>query len=134
MKVIENENCLFVDCDDTLVMWGNSCQKQDDNGNWNYIRIPDPYFSPSPYMIRDSHVTVVPHTKHIEYLKDSKTKNKNTIIVWSAGGWQWAEAVVKALGIEEYVDAVMSKPYAYIDDLPCKEFMGQRIYKDFKNE
>lgn len=132
MKVIENENCLFFDVDDTLVMWGSQYVKEDDNGNLNTVSIASPFYTPSMYATTSPIYQLVPHTKHIQYLKDSKQKNKNTIVVWSAGGWQWAEAVVKALGIEEYVDCVMSKPHAYVDDLNCKEFMGTRIYKEFK--
>lgn len=132
MKVIENDNCLFFDCDDTLVMWGTSYHKVDDNGIKNTILIPDPWEAVTMYGRTRGMNELVPHDKHIQYLKDSKIKNKNTIVVWSAGGWEWALAVVKALGIEEYVDAVMAKPHAYVDDLNCKEFMGQRIYKEHK--
>lgn len=49
-------------------------------------------------------------------------------MVWSAGGGDWAEAVVKALGIEEMVDIVMSKPSWYYDDKPCEDWMGKQIY------
>lgn len=132
MIVLENENCIFFDVDDTLVCWGSQYVKEDDNGNLNTVNIASPFYTPSMYATVAPVYQLVPHTKHIQYLKDSKQKNKNTIVVWSAGGWQWAEAVVKALGIEEYVDCVMSKPHAYVDDLNCKEFMGTRIYKEFK--
>lgn len=120
MKVIENDNCIFVDCDDTLVMWDNKFKNEDHS---NCVTVKD-Y---SGFV-----VSLVPHTTHIEYLKKAKQHNKNTIIVWSAGGWQWAKAVVEALQLEDIVDSVMSKPGSYMDDLNCKEFMGARIYKDFK--
>ena len=132
MIVVKNDGCIFFDCDDTLVMWDNKYKLEDDNGNKNTISITDPYHEPAMYSPLPSVYELVPHDKHIQYLKDSKIKNKNTIVVWSAGGYLWAEAVVKALGIEEYVDAVMTKPYRYVDDLPAKEFMGIRIYKDMK--
>lgn len=121
MKVIENENCVFFDCDDTLVMWDNKYKLEDYS---NCVLLVDPLSGFCEYL--------VPHKQHIQYLIDSKTKNKNTIVVWSAGGWQWAEAVVKALQLEQYVDAVMAKPERYVDDLHCVKFMGEMIYKKFK--
>lgn len=48
--------------------------------------------------------------------------------MWSAGGGEWAEAVVKALGLEKYVDLVMNKPSWYYDDKEAKDWMGKRIY------
>lgn len=132
MIVLENENCVFFDCDDTLVLWGSQYVKEDDDGKLNTVNIASPFYTPSMYATTAPIYELVPHTKHIKHLKDSKLLNKNTIVVWSAGGWQWAKAVVKALGIEEYVDAVMEKPTSYVDDLHCKEFMGTRIYKEFK--
>jgi hypothetical protein len=40
------------------------------------------------------------------------------ICVWSQGGHDWCQAVVKALGLEEKVSLVMTKPKWMIDDLP----------------
>jgi hypothetical protein len=44
--------------------------------------------------------------------------------VWSAGGHEWAEKAVRMLGIEEYVDVVMSKPAWWIDDLPANKILN----------
>ena len=41
----------------------------------------------------------------------------HTIVVWSAGGYKWAEAAVKALGLTKFVDVVMCKPSWIYDDL-----------------
>src|ERR1017187_1598158 len=38
------------------------------------------------------------------------------IIVWSRSGYEWASAVVNALGLKDSVDLVMSKPTVYFDD------------------
>lgn len=125
MKVIEGDNIYYYDCDDTLVMWDNIYKKYEEDGvtPTNAIQCIAPYST----MIFE----LVPHDQHIHHLKES-SKHGVTIIVWSAGGYQWAEEVVKKLGLEDYVDAVMSKPSKYIDDLNCKEFMGERIYKHMK--
>lgn len=111
----KTEKMYYFDCDDTLVMWGkispNTVEVKLDNTFTEYL---------------------VPHKKHIELLKSRKEKG-DTIVVWSAGGYDWAEAVVKALEIEEFVDIVMSKPFYVIDDLPVNE-MHRRIYLEFEDE
>jgi len=123
MKVIQNNKCIFFDCDDTLVMWDNKYKQ--------YCEVTDKW-NTKLFTCYEMTYDLVPHETQIKYLKDSKTKNKNTIIVWSAGGWEWAQEVVRTLGLEEYVDAVMAKPVSYVDDLHCSEWMGVLHYKEFK--
>lgn len=57
------------------------------------------------------------------------------IVVWSAGGSDWAEAAVIALGIEDIVDVVTGKASYYIDDLadPAK-VLGKHGYFDFNGK
>lgn len=50
------------------------------------------------------------------------------VVVWSRGGYQWAENVITALGIINKVDLIMSKPMVYFDDLPVSEWMKDRVY------
>lgn len=119
MKVIQGDNVYYYDCDDTLVMWDNKHKTETNTVLFNCHGFAE---------------NLVPHKGHIEHLKKAKKFDKATIIVWSAGGWEWAKTVVETLGLEDYVDAVMTKPSYYIDDLNCKEFMGTRIYKDFKSD
>jgi len=59
----------------------------------------------------------------------------HSIVVWSAGGSDWAESAVKALGIEKYVDIVMKKPTYYIDDIadPAK-ILGKHGYFDINGK
>lgn len=111
MIIVDNELVIFVDVDDTLITWQDKTNKS--------INIS------SPYDGSDNWVT--PHKGHIKILKDRKARGSR-IFVWSQGGWAWAEAVVKALDLTKYVDFVMSKPYAYIDDLTANEILGERIY------
>lgn len=119
MKVIEGDNVYYYDCDDTLVMWDNKHKTETNTVLFNCHGFSE---------------NLVPHQGHIDHLKKAKQFDKATIIVWSAGGWEWAKQVVETLGLEEYVDAVMTKPNYYIDDLNCTDFMGKHIYKPFKNE
>jgi hypothetical protein len=117
MNVIESESIVFVDVDDTLIMWSGTHTSTIPNDL--LVKVQDPY---SPTVI-----SLIKHIGHIKILKDRKARGA-CIIVWSAGGYRWAEAVVKALALEASVDMIMSKPIMYIDDSPSEEFMGPRVY------
>lgn len=116
MKVVENEWLSMWDVDDTLCLWG---KPQDPRA----IEFIDPHD-------KQIHL-LVPHERHIKLLKDFKARGY-TIIVWSGGGYEWAETVVKTLGLEDYVDFAMTKPMKYIDDLPAVEILGSRIYLEYE--
>src|ERR1700677_1579852 len=122
MKVVDNESTIFVDVDDTLIMW-NPQLRYDKDFNKIDIKSPDS---------ADSYFTVTPHKGHIKVLKDRKARG-SCIVVWSAGGYKWAEAVVKALDLENHVDYCMTKPHMYIDDKKAEEFMQERLYIPFGN-
>lgn len=117
MKVIENESNIFVDVDDTLVMWDWDTELRGDQT----VAVQCPYEAAGiQYVVR-------PNLPNIKVLMNQKARG-SYITVWSQNGYQWAEAVVKALGLEEYVDQAMSKPRMYMDDLPCQNWMGERVY------
>lgn len=112
MNVVKNEMTFFVDIDETIFCWA-------DKKSSKTIGVKDP---------NDSIVNYgVPHHPHIKILKNKKTRGAH-VVVWSAGGYAWAEAVVTALGLQEYVDQIMTKPSSYMDDKLATEFMGERIY------
>jgi len=113
MKTITTESTIFFDVDQTLVLWGKIKKKH------KVVAITCPH-SGEQYYLR-------PHKGHIKILKDRKSRG-SFITVWSAGGFAWAEAVVKALDLTQHVDLIMSKPHAYVDDKKAEEFMGERIY------
>lgn len=113
MKVIESTKSVFFDVDDTLVIW----QFDDDEKN---LAID---FGVRPGITE----MAVPNEYHIKLLKEFAARG-HTVVVWSAGGWEWAKHVVEVLGLEKYVDLVMSKPDWYIDDKPANYFMGNPIY------
>lgn len=110
-----NGNVVLYDVDDTLIMWErpNSYTDQD-----SLILVGD-----------DGHfVAVWPNKKEIESLKAAKVRG-HYVRVASQGGQDWAELVVKALGLENYVDSVECKPKWYHDDLPADTWM-KRFWKN----
>lgn len=60
------------------------------------------------YLVNDEMVTL---------LKEHSRRG-HVIVVWSAGGSEWAKRAIDKLGIESFVDAVMAKPAWIYDDLP----------------
>ncbi|PCI45912.1 MAG: hypothetical protein COB41_00550 [Proteobacteria bacterium] len=123
MKVYDNELTIFFDVDDSLVMWeGNPYSPEDGK-----IKIKDPNDPDTPYRY------LYPHKRHVNFLKKCHSRGYS-VTVWSNGGWAWAESVVKALGLEEYVAKVESKPIKIVDDLPYNETFPTRLYLPFDNE
>jgi hydroxymethylpyrimidine pyrophosphatase-like HAD family hydrolase len=76
-----------------------------------------------------------PHKEHIDLLRQFKYQGHG-VIIWSAGGVEWALKAVKLLEIEELVDLVAGKPDWYIDDKSSTEFMPEtnRIFLQDLNE
>lgn len=98
------------DCDDTLIMWNitDNCPTITIEylGQLNKVR---------------------PNKVHVELLKHYKMQG-HSIIVWSAGGSEWAKKVVSALNLDEFVDLTMGKPTFYVDDVDVWQWMGRRVY------
>lgn len=122
MQVFKNEMTISFDVDDTLVMWEGNIYKPEEGR----VAIPDPYDNNDPKYL-------IPHTRHINFLKKS-FKRGYQVTVWSAGGWAWAESVVKTLGLEEFVAKVETKPIKLVDDLPVSEGVGVTMYLPFNNK
>ena len=118
MKVIRATRSVFFDVDDTLVIWDWKSITPEGNG---LISIVDPNSGVSEL--------VYPHLRHIELMRQFKARG-HTVVVWSQGGHEWAEAVCKALGIEVLVDLVMDKPNWYVDDLHATAWMKAPIFLD----
>jgi phosphoserine phosphatase len=113
MNTIENDNVVCFDVDDTLVMWSIPTERAHEAitfDNFGYA------------------TELLPHLKHVELLKQFKVRG-HYVVVWSQGGYQWAREVVKTLGIEKYVDSVMTKPKWIVDDLPPGAWLT-RSYMD----
>lgn len=110
MIVTKNEQIVYCDVDETLVLW-----KKEFNHATKIVN----YYGDKVY--------VEPHYSHIQFLKSLKARGCY-IIVHSNNGWAWAEEVVKLLKLEEYVDEVKTKPYKIIDDTNPLEWLPPTIY------
>ena len=122
MIVLPCNQTTYFDVDETLVFWSPTTEQLDKHGI--EITCPGSYILVDDELTRCPSVTqkLVPHFKHIQQLINHKLRG-HTIIVWSAGGYDWAEVVVKALKLEQYVDLVISKPTWIYDDKKPEEFM-----------
>lgn len=136
MKILPCNQTTFFDVDDTLVMWGRG--QKGDPGVVEIICPASRYSRALFDLNQNSPLTssteeivyeagtwteyLIPHKKHIEQMKLHKLRG-HTIVVWSAGGWEWAVEVVKALGLEQYVDLVMEKPTWCYDDKQAEEYI-----------
>lgn len=117
MKVLKNEKHACFDVDDTLVMWGDK----------DYTPDPTKIAFKCPHT--ESTYYLKPNKSHINFLKVQKSRGFD-ITVWSQGGWEWAETVIKTLELENYVDTVQTKPLKYVDDLPASEWMDRVYFGD----
>lgn len=118
MKVIRNERVIPIDVDDTLVMHSFNEALVD---KLEIIQIYDP--------IENGFITVRKNLPMIRLLKEEHSRGAH-ILVWSRGGFEWADSVVTALRITEFVDQIMSKPMVYLDDKPVEQWLKDRVYLD----
>lgn len=117
MRVVENENTKPFDVDDTLVM--NVDPNDPDKGRT--VQILDP--------VTRKFLKMRVHEPNVRLLEEEKHRGAY-VIVWSRGGYEWAASVVLALGLQDKVDEVMSKPMVYFDDKPVDDWMKYRVYLD----
>ncbi len=123
MKVYKNELTISFDTDDTLVMWeGNPYEPGEGK-----VKIKDPNDTETPYRY------LMPHVRHINFLKKCHSRGYS-VTVWSNGGWAWAESVIRALNLEDFVSKIESKPIKIVDDLPYDETFPTRLFLPFDNE
>jgi hypothetical protein len=91
------------DVDDTLIMWSVPQDYRGPIVTTNYGGFKD---------------RGIPNLEAVKHLKKMKARGYS-VVVWSAGGSDWAEVAVKALGIEDWVDVVMPKIDFHLDDVEC---------------
>lgn len=110
MRTIRSDNNWMIDVDDTLIIWDEKHERT--------LKMYEPLLG--------QYIHIAPNWNNIRLVKEKHIRGA-TIFVWSQGGYRWAEAVVKALGLEGYIEFVMSKPSGIIDDLPASEWMPKPI-------
>lgn len=111
--ILGSDHVVGVDIDDTLISW-----KPIEPGE-------EP---PHPSCVRQS---IYFDGKTLEYWKypdnilsvETHSHKGHAIIVWSGSGYQWAAAVVQALGLGSVVDIIMAKPRWLLDDMLPEKFM-----------
>jgi predicted phosphatase len=113
MEIVRKEPRPF-DVDNTLIVHGP---------NPNIPRIP--VYDPESKKFVDMGINL----SMVKLLREEKYRGA-FIIVWSRGGSEWAKNVVLALGLDNYVDLVITKPYVYFDDVPVEKWLESRIYLD----
>lgn len=111
--IIRSERIVPVDVDDTLVMHSPPSPEAP------HVLVVDPLTSLT--------VRVWPNIPMVRLLKEEKARGA-TIVVWSRGGYAWAESVILALDLGEYVRLIMSKPLIYFDDTDVSKWLKDRIY------
>src|ERR1044072_227277 len=73
------------------------------------------------------------YEKVIDHIKAHKSRG-HKVIFWSNGGADWAQMIAKTLNISNYIDAYLSKPTWFIDDLPAAKFMPENIRRDLREK
>lgn len=115
MQVIKSTKTYYCDVDETLLLF-NSVDMYPQEA---LVAITDPASGITTHAF--------PHKRHIELMRQMKARGY-TVVVWSAGGHEWAARAVRALGIEKMVDVVIGKPDWFCDDLPASSYMKKPIY------
>lgn len=117
MRILENERLVMVDVDDTIVM-----HREFDKSIYSKVK------STRIKCRHTGEILQLEINKNMVRLLKEEHNRGSTIVVWSRGGYQWAADVITALGLEAYVDTVMSKPLVYFDDKPVTEWLTDRVY------
>lgn len=119
---IRGEKTYFSDVDQTLVMMDEFQDKIPDGVDVSkLIKVHNNKNKP------DAWVWAMRHERHINLLRAMAARGF-AIVVWSAGGEDWADYIVGILGLDGLVDATMGKPDWYADDKGPDNFMKGRVY------
>lgn len=113
MTIIESEQIIPCDIDSTLLMWGHEMS------GGRYVWFTDPY--------EEIDKRVLVNTANLKVFEDRLVRGA-TILVWSASGYLWSKAAMNALNINHKNVVILGKPVGYIDDKPCQDWMGPRIF------
>ena len=103
----------FVDVDETLVLW-----KDDPTDPRNTV-----------IQVANGNLVIKFHKRHIQLVKQLHDIGWN-IVIWSQGGSDHAEHVVKACNLEEHIHLITPKPEMFLDDKPIEAQGIRRSYKE----
>lgn len=127
MNIINKERLVMCDIDDTVVMH----RSRGENAGLSRYLLPSD-LPPREYIKLVDRLTgdtlELEVNKNMVRLVKEEHHRGATIIVWSRGGYEWAADVITALGLQDYVHTVMSKPLVYFDDKPVTEWLTDRVY------
>ena len=111
---LNNQNIVCFDVDDTLIIYDKPEHIED------IVTFSCPYTGKT--------VTAYPHKSHAIFIKQQHARGR-FVIVWSNAGADWAETVVRTLGLSDYVHLVMTKPIMVVDDGNTLEsIVGAKVY------
>lgn len=108
-RVMAPGQVAYFDVDNTLVFAANE--------------VPDLEISPENW-VRICGREFYMHRPHVETIKDFKARGL-IVVVWSAGGAQWAALVVEALGLTKDVDFCLTKPNWIFDDKKPQAWLNE---------
>lgn len=117
MITLQDVQTVYFDIDDTIAMLDSNPSKAVPHRDEDYITVDTGLWKE----------TRLKHRGHCERLKRHKLRG-HCVVVWSQAGTLWASSVVKAFGLEEYVDLVVQKPAVYYDDVSCEGYMGKPLF------
>ena len=109
---LPDRKTVFVDVDETLILW-----KDDPTDLRNSV-----------IQVANGNLVVKFHRRHIELVKQFFVIGWN-VIIWSQGGSDHAECVIKACKLEDHIHGIMPKPDVILDDKPIED---QGIRRSFK--
>lgn len=116
MQLIENENVVGVDIDNTLLMWDDAT-------------VPGP--NKIEFEYGGNTVYLTPHNYHIAIVKSWHERGYH-VILWSANGYRHAKQAADALGLaftERF--QIMTKLSKHLDDTTNPgSIVGPRVYED----
>lgn len=111
----------YFDIDDTLIIWA---PKKEDLERYGL----DYSFTFADGVTRTGRL--LPHRVHLRQLIRHAQRG-HTIILWSAGGEEWAYAVAKLLELDKYgVIYTIEKPRWAYDDKKANDFIETKFHPD----
>ena len=130
MNVIKNELIRPFDVDGTLILHVEDQVVYVPSIHGDiFTTIPTYKFIDVKDPVTGGTIQVARHEPMIRLLDEELHRGAH-ILLWSRGGYEWAHAVILALGYNPHDSrfTIMSKPLAYFDDIPVDKWMTDRIY------